>query len=261
MGVWVGAYLTWQTPVYYGPAVASLLTFLACAAGNIVNDLRDINIDRVAHPGRVLPQGDMDLPTARRLAVVFAAISILASVAVNWYVVTMALVANGLLVAYNFRLKRILLIGNLVIALLAGLTFITGGLAADPALTLTLPGPLVPAVFAFLFHLVREIVKDIQDIEGDRALGLITFPQVVGVQKALIVCLGLFFALVLLTYLPVYYLWYGRWYEILTVYVTDLPLLVFLILLWGNPNRTMLRAGALALKIGMVVGLFALIGG
>ena len=110
-----------------------------------------------------------------------------------------------------------------------------------------------------MFHLVREIVKDVQDIEGDRQAGVTTLPQVIGVPRSLLVALLLFFALTVLTYIPVLTGWFGEAYKIITVYVIDLPLLAFLIFLWGNPSPLMLKIGSLWLKAGMAMGIIALL--
>ena len=52
--------------------------------------------------------------------------------------------------------------------------------------------------------------------------------------------------------------WFGPAYKIITVYIIDLPLLAFLIFLWGNPSRKMLKLGSVWLKIGMALGVVAL---
>ncbi len=185
--------MTWLHPQYYGPVISSLVVFLLCAAGNIVNDLVDIEIDRFNRPGRVLVREAVSRKKALMLAIVFSLGAFLAALAVNREVLIVGGIAFVLLLVYNLWLKRVPVVGNLVIALLGGATFLTGGLAVDPALTWVLPGPLIPAIYALLFHLVREIVKDVQDIEGDRQNGIITLPQVIGVRPALLTALGIFF--------------------------------------------------------------------
>jgi geranylgeranylglycerol-phosphate geranylgeranyltransferase len=151
------------------------------------------------------------------------------------------------------------LAGNVVIAALGGLTFMTGGFAIDYVMALTLPGPFIPAAYAFFFHLVREIIKDVEDIEGDRRVGIKTLPQVIGVQNSLSLALLLFLILVVLTYLPILAGWFGVYYQVITVYIIDLPLLLLLIFIWGNPTASMLRIGSLSLKTGMGLGIVALI--
>ena len=186
VGVWIGAYLTWLTPLYYGPTVAALAAFLVCAGGNTINDLVDIEADRINRPDRVLVKGRLSKKYVRNLAIVLNAMAIVMAISVSLWLTTIAVTTIGLLLVYNLRLKKVPLLGNALVALLAALTFITGGIAVDPALTFRLPGPLIAAAFAFLFHLVREIVKDVQDIEGDRKAGLSSLPQVIGVSMSLV---------------------------------------------------------------------------
>ncbi|HUV31228.1 MAG TPA: UbiA family prenyltransferase [Acidobacteriota bacterium] len=258
VGVAIGARMAWLTPAYYGPFVAALAAFFVCAGGNVVNDIVDVDVDRVNHPDRVLVRGRLSVSFALWMSVVLNVLALICAIAVNW-VVTFAVAGGiGLLVVYNLRLKKIMLVGNLVVALLAGLTFMTGGWAADAVLTMALPGPLIPAVYALCFHLVREILKDVQDIEGDRRAGYTSLPIRIGTSPSLMIALLVFAVLLVLTLIPVWMRWFGRTYEIIAVYVTGLPLLALLIFVWGSPRPSMLRVGSAALKVGMVLGLVAL---
>ncbi len=257
--VFIGAYFTWTSPVYYAPVMSAVAAFLVCAAGNVVNDIVDIDVDLINQPKRVLPAGDISKSTATKLAMALTLLALVVALAINWLVMSAVLLAIALLALYNFKAKKIPIFGNLLIALLGALTFLTGGLAIDELLTFALPGPLIPALFAFFFHLAREILKDVEDIEGDRRVGIRTFPQVVGVSRALLAVLVLFFIMVVLTFIPVLAGWFGRAYEILTIYIIDLPLLLLLIFIWGNPSRKMLRMGSMGLKAGMLLGILALI--
>jgi geranylgeranylglycerol-phosphate geranylgeranyltransferase len=258
-GVVVGARMAWTFPVYYGPALTAMAAFLVCAAGNALNDLSDIEIDRINHPGRVLVAGELTTRYALILSIVLNVLAVVLAVAVNLEVTAIVVFAAALLVLYNLWLKRLPLIGNLAVALLAALTFMAGGFAVDSILALTLPGPLIPAVFALLFHFVREIVKDVQDMEGDRRAGYRSLPLVIGQSKSLIIALVLFIILLLCILVPIWMGWFGRTYEIITVYIVGLPLLGLLVFLWGNPNPRMLRIASNGLKVGMVLGLAALV--
>lgn len=257
--VMIGGYLADPVPSYTALIFTALAALLVCAAGNTHNDVIDIEIDRINRPDRVLPQGSISVSHAGMAAVACAAGALLAAVFVNWRVFATVAGALLLLFLYNRYLKRVPTAGNLAIALLSGMTFLIGGFACDPYLTFHLPGPLIPAGFAVLYHLVREILKDCDDVGGDGNRGVKTLPHLIGVQKAAGVALGLFFMLVVLTYVPVYYRWFSRAYEILTIYLVDLPLLGLLIFVWGNPSRRLLRISSFALKIGMLLGLLALL--
>lgn len=259
VAVWVGAKLTWLDPLYFPVVVASLATFFVCAGGNVVNDLRDIEIDRINRPDRVLVTGALSIGLAQKLSILCNILGLVLALLVNWQVAVIAGIAISLLYLYNYKAKRMILVGNLIIAFLSGMVFITGGLAVAPELTWQLPGPLIAAIFAFLFHLVREIVKDVEDAEGDSRLGIITFPQIIGYQNALGIGMGLFFIMVLFTYLPILKNWFSDYYKVITVYMVDLPLLGLLIFAWGFPGPSMLRWTSIFLKIGMGLGIIALI--
>ena len=259
VGVWLGAYLTWVTPVYYGPLMASIGAFLICAGGNAANDLVDIEIDRINRPRRVLVRGAVSKRAAGWFAVSLYAAGLVVASAVNLWVLGTAVIVVLLLYAYNYRLKRIPLVGNVTVAVMAGLTFMTGGLAVDSLLAFRLPGPLLPASFAFFFHLVREIIKDIEDIEGDKAAGVSSLPQKIGESGALLIALGFFVVLTILTYIPVFSGWFSDLYKVIAVYIVDLPLLALLIIVWGYPTKRILAISSFALKVGMMLGLVALV--
>jgi geranylgeranylglycerol-phosphate geranylgeranyltransferase len=261
VGVWIGAHLAQGGAEYYRPYMAGLATFLVCAFGNIINDLIDIESDRINRPRRVLVREALSPGFAVGLAVASSLLAILLSMTARWEIVTMVVVAIGLLVAYNFRLKRIPVLGNIVVAVLGGLTLITGGLAVAPSRVLEMPGALLPALMAVPFHMVREIVKDVEDIAGDRQAGVVTLPQLIGVRPALTVAGVLFMALVGLTLVPIWAGWFGRAYEIIAVYVIDIPLIGLLICLWLRPGQPLLAVTSLALKFGMLMGIVALLVG
>lgn len=259
IGVGVGAYLTVGVISHYRTMLAAIAAFFVCAAGNVVNDLVDIKIDRINRPHRVLVKGLLTRRYALGLAIGLHIMAAIVASMVSFKVAAVAIMALALLLAYNLHLKKVPLLGNATVAFLAGMTFISGGVAADPGSLFVVPGPLVPAVFAFFFHLVREIVKDVDDIDGDRAANVSTLPQVIGIRSSLGVALGLYFVLTVLTLLPAIFGWYGSWYKIIVIYVVDLPILLLLILVWGNPSRNLLRITSLALKIGMGLGIVALL--
>ncbi len=258
-GVVVGAYMTWVEPTYLKPILAALSTMLVCAAGNAMNDLLDIRSDRMNHPERVLVTGALSKQFAKALASGSAAAALVLAVFVNIDMLVATAVAMLLLATYNLGLKNLPVAGNVVVAILGGMTFLVGGMAVDPILVWVLPGPLIPAVFAVFFHLVREIVKDAHDMEGDRVVGSSSLPLTFGVGASMTVALVLFAVLTLLTIWPVAEGWFGLYYKIIAVYVVDLPVLAILIFVWGNPTLKMLSIGSAALKVGMALGVVALL--
>jgi geranylgeranylglycerol-phosphate geranylgeranyltransferase len=234
-GVLIGARLTVDATGYYGPVLASIAAFLVCAAGNVVNDIVDRSSDRINHPA-----------------------ALLCAVSVNVAVTIAVVVAIAVLIGYNFLLKRVPVLGNLTVAALGGLTFVTGGLALDSDGAFALPGPLIPAAFAVIFHLMRELIKDTEDMEGDRRSSVKTLPQLMGVRPTLYLVVALFLVLVVLTLLPVFKGWFGLWYELIVIYLIDLPLVAVFIFVLAKDSPKRLRICSAALKAGMALGILAL---
>lgn len=258
-GVVIGAALTTGGLSYYNPAMAGLCAFLVCASGNIVNDLLDVEIDRINRPNRVLVKGTVSIRLAWILAFILNLLAIANAAILGIAVAVAVVLAIVLLTIYNFKSKKIPLLGNVVIATLGGMTFLTGGLAVSSHSAFILPGPIIPACFAFLFHLVREIVKDAEDIVGDQALGIQTLPQLMGVKKALALAAAFYLMMVIVTVVPVVFGWYGLWYAVLAIGIVDLPGLGLIWYLWSDPTPKRLSLGSTLLKVGMGIGALSLI--
>ncbi|MFB6092926.1 MAG: geranylgeranylglycerol-phosphate geranylgeranyltransferase [Haloquadratum sp.] len=161
---------------------AVLATVLATAAGNAINDYFDREIDSVNRPKRPIPRGAV----TPRQALVFSAGLFLLAVGATLVLPLIAIaiaVANLVaLIAYTEVFKGLPGVGNVVVAYLTGSTFLFGAAAvrrlADPAV-------LVLFVLAGLATMTREIVKDVEDVAGDREDGLRTLPLVVGEETAI----------------------------------------------------------------------------
>ncbi len=259
IGVFVGAWLIgWRLeggPVYW----AALATALVCGAGNIVNDIVDLPIDRRNRPDRMLPRGLVPIPRAWMAAHLANLFGVGSAALVGWPVAIVGISAIALLFAYNFGLKAIPLLGNLLIALLSGLTLITGSLAFQADLTWHWPIPLLGAVLGLLFHLVREIIKDTEDMAGDAAVGVVTYPQLVGPTMAVGTAFAVFIALALLAVTPALDGTFGRTYLFLVLFGVIGPSVGALIAATLRPERALLGIASLVLKLGMVVGLGALV--
>jgi geranylgeranylglycerol-phosphate geranylgeranyltransferase len=165
-------------------AAATLATALAVGAGNAINDYFDREIDRINAPQRAIPRGAV----SARGALWFSAVLFVLAIALAFTlpVLAVAIAAFNLvaLVVYTEWLKGLPGVGNLVVAYLGGSTFLFGGAAvnAGPA-GLTTVGVL--AALAALSTFTREVVKDVEDLAGDREEGLNTLPIAVGERRAL----------------------------------------------------------------------------
>lgn len=161
-------------------ALAVVTTVFAVAAGNTINDYFDRAIDAVNDPDRPIPSGRV----RPREALAFAAGLFLAA---TLAVVTLPVLAVGVagfnllaLVAYTKLFKGLPGVGNVVVAYLTGSTFLFGAAAVGglDRTVWTLFGLAAGATFA------REVVKDAEDLAGDRQQGLRTLPIAVGRRPA-----------------------------------------------------------------------------
>lgn len=190
----VGLWAAWPgtSPALIGAAVAATTSVAAfMAAGNLLNDLDDVESDRVNHPDRPLVSGAITVQVARMALLAAAGLSLLglllsiwwadqADVDSRWSALTWSVAALGML-AYERgpRLKARPFIGNVVISLLVGLVLIHG--AASLGQPLMLPILLLGGVAASV-NLAREIVKDCEDLEGDADRR--TLPAVIGLERS-----------------------------------------------------------------------------
>jgi geranylgeranylglycerol-phosphate geranylgeranyltransferase len=242
----------WAFRILSGALSAALIL----AAGNVFNDIRDIGSDRINTPHRPLPSGSVPVRGAWRLTVFLVAAGLACSVPLGWRGMAVAGFAALLLAAYDLRLKGIPLLGNIAVALLGGLAFLFGGLAGGSPVR-----AFVPAGFAVLFHLGRELIKDAADIRGDRDAGIGTVATVWGIDAATKMAAAVLLPLAGIVLVPSVTGYFGIVY---TVYVA---LLICPILLYAvasalhDGSEENLRHISLVLKVDMPLGILAVIAG
>ncbi len=223
-------------PVYKAASIAPIVTkwvlfwlilssvFIA-AAGYIINDYFDLNIDIINKPDKVI----VGKTITRRWAIALHLILSFAGIAIGFYLdittrILLLGIANsicvGLLFFYSISLKKKLLIGNVLIsALTAWTVFVitwceTRNLLSPLGLSRIkiTRYTLLYAGFAFIISLIREVIKDIEDMEGDRRYGCTTMPIVWGVNAAKIfIAVWLIVLLALLVSLQFYVLQFHWW--------------------------------------------------
>lgn len=162
-GVLLGAW--WASParfLNFDVAVAVVSAWLVTAAVNSLNDAYDADIDRIAHPDRPVPRGELSARAAMRIG--FGAM-LLAFVVVQLAGDTVeTLVLWALVGAYAYALgfSRQILLANLLVAVVASMPFVVGAAAVgDAAAGLALLAVAIP------LHFAREVMKDLADMEGD----------------------------------------------------------------------------------------------
>lgn len=159
--------------------VLSLSTVCIAAAGYIINDYFDIKIDIVNKPERVVVGRYLKRRWAMGAHQVLNVLGAIMGLFVSPYIFIINVFSITLLWFYSERYKRLPFIGNFIVSLLTGFTLLI--------LTVEYPANrhlvFIYAVFSFFISLIREIVKDMEDIKGDSAHGCRTLPIVWGIRR------------------------------------------------------------------------------
>lgn len=252
--VWIAALLSESfselnhLPVLLGSVAAGLIA----AFGNIHNDILDREIDQVNRPDRSIPSGKVSGKTAGTMGLLFVVIGNLLGAALDLSSFIITLSASLLLFLYNSRLKMTVLWGNISVSLLTALAFIFGGHLAG-----NVQGAFIPAVFSLLFHFSREVIKDMQDVIGDKKRPGTTFMQVYGYTRSRNLSGSVLIFLLLIVPIPYFAKLYNFSYFLVSSLFVELPLIWCLYRLFrGKPEE--LGTISKILKIGMVMGLAAL---
>ena len=243
---------------YNGPIsyvfFAVLVVMFYTAGANTLNDYFDYKIDKINRPDRAISSGLV----LRNHAIVFSLFAfILGTLFALQLNKNSQLVAVGvslpLIIGYNAKLKYFPLIGNIVVALILSLSFVYAGFVFDNIKPL-----IIPAVLAFSLTLIREIIKDMADVIGDKSVGLKTFPIVYGENKTIILCTVLSALLGIGSFLPFITGYYNIFYGILLILTVEIPLAVVVILLLNKPNIATAKRSSKLLIFCTLGGLFSI---
>jgi geranylgeranylglycerol-phosphate geranylgeranyltransferase len=230
--------------------LAFIVVFLVAAGGNVVNDYFDVAIDRVNKPDRAIPSGRITQQAALLYALVLSILGVVTSVFINPACFVLAALSATLLILYSWELKRSVLVGNLLVGYLTGSVFLFGGAAVS---ALFIPGVLF--ISAMLAITSREIVKDVEDLVGDRTGGATTLPVRCGVTASLVVAALFMVAAVVISPLPFIIGALGPAYLGIVI-IADATLLYGSALSWGAPAKAseLIKYGMLVALVAYVVG-------
>lgn len=230
--------------------LSMLIVVLFTGAGNALNDYFDREVDKVAHPERPIPMGTVSSRSALVLSIVLFSLTVVASVFVNLWSTLIVVTSIFFMVAYEVLLKAEGLAGNLTISWLTGALFLFGGAVVD-----SMDIAWILAALAFLATLGREIVKDVQDIEGDRG-SRTTLPMRLGTKNAGFVASAAFVGAVALSPVPYLCELLSAWY-IPMVAVADAMFIYCATVHFADPKK-----GQKVAKLAMLVALISfLLGG
>ena len=191
------------------PSLLLAVTVLfTTAAGNVINDVFDIEIDRVNRPDRPIPSGAISLRGAKVYTAVLFAGGIALATLTTSLCLLIALINSVILVAYAVWLKRTPVFGNLAVAYLTASIFLFGGAFAGIE---GLIQNISLATITFLATIAREILKDAEDVDGDAAGGARTLPMIIGIRGTGVVAFACACGAVVASILPVGD-WWGPFY-------------------------------------------------
>lgn len=193
-----------QLPFTYFQFILLVIsTLLIAAAGNILNDIADYKLDQLNKPDKVVVGKHIKLKSAHQLAWIFNGIGFslalyLAYLLDFYQLAIIQAVVILLLKQYSSSLKNKVLVGNLLIAFFTALSvflvylYNTVAVIGNPIILTDLQKQMpfifnltqAYVFFAFISNLMREIIKDIEDVEGDKVFHIQTFSVVYGINKA-----------------------------------------------------------------------------
>ena len=249
------------------------------AGGYVINDYFDVKIDRINRPDNLVVTRIISRDAAMNLFYGLTAVGVIAGTVVAWWAHSWTLlftyvVIPGLLWFYSASYKRMFLVGNLVVAFASAIVPLLVAIANADYLhhlyqNALAYSPIVGelyvwtggfAAFAFLLTWVREIVKDIEDIEGDREMECRTLPIVWGDKVAKIIATLLLMAIaILIVYMLFAVLPFSHeWKSLPTRYVVFgliVPILCSIVLLWAANNRTEYHRVQTIIKFAMFMGM------
>ncbi|HYE56732.1 MAG TPA: geranylgeranylglycerol-phosphate geranylgeranyltransferase, partial [Chitinophagaceae bacterium] len=257
--------------------VLSAASVLIAAAGYIINDYFDINIDQVNKPERML----IDRVIKRRWTIlwhwVFSFLGVALSFYVSWKINNwiIGLANTGcvfLLLLYSTTFKKRLLIGNVLISMLTAWVIMVLFIAEWKIYTLHYDAhrdvmsrlfkvAIMYAGFAFIISLVREVIKDIEDMEGDARYNCKTMPIVWGVNVSkMFVAVWLTVLTVSILILQVYVLQYRWWWSVLySVLFIVLPLVQILRRLYPATTKPDFHKLSNTIKLVMLTGILSMV--
>ena len=219
------------------------------ASGNAANDLFDVEADRINQPLRPLAAGELSRREALVIAGVGGGLGLWAAWWVSAVLFALGVLALAAMLAYSPLFKARGVWGNVVVAVVASLPLVYGATAVGDW-----RAGVVPAVLAAFLHLAREVVKDLEDVPGDLAIGRRTLPIELGPDAGFLAAAATLAMFVPLAVIPWAAGWYGRRYGAV-VLALDIGILVLISRL---AHRRIAGARG-ALKAAMLAGLVALL--
>ncbi len=252
-----------------------LSTVLIAAGGYVINDIFDQDTDSENKPSKTIIGKAISESMGYNIYVALT----VAGVGIGFYLsnvimkpsfATIFILIASLLYIYATSLKQMLLVGNIIVAFLLSFSVIIIGIfdlypatyeGNQKEMGVLFSILIDYAVFAFIINFIREITKDLEDVNGDYNQGMHTLPIILGVQRTAKVVFGLsFIPLVILLYYTNAYFAYNNLY-VATIYnlLTLVgPLLYFTIKSWTATTKKDFHHLSVVLKFVLLFGILSI---
>ncbi len=250
---------------------------LIAAGGNIINDYFDLNIDKINKPQKVI----VEKYISRRWVIIWHLLLSIVAILINIYIsyktriiwiAVVAFIVVILLFLYSISLKKKFLVGNVLVSALTAWVIMIVSLIEFNAFSHTssidigglrkiMRLGILYTCFAFIISLIREVVKDMEDVEGDRKYGCTTMPIVWGLNAAKVfVAVWLIVLIAALVILQLYAFTFGWWISILyAIILIILPLLFIFKKLFIAQSPQQFHALSSLIKLTMFTGIVSML--
>ncbi|WP_083219872.1 geranylgeranylglycerol-phosphate geranylgeranyltransferase [Flavobacterium anhuiense] len=260
----------WQ----YGLLILS--TVLLAAAGYVINNIYDVGTDSINKPNNVVVGKGITETAAYNIYIGLnisgVAIGfILSNIIMRPTFASLFILIASLLYFYATTLKQIMILGNFVVALLLAVSVLIIGVfdlfpattAENQAQMASLFSILIDyALFAFMINFIREIVKDIEDVNGDYNMGMNTLPVAIGVSRAAKIALGFAIIAFILSglYCNTYFMQNKLYIAVFYAFATVLaPLLYFIVKIFSAKSQKDFHHLSSILKLILFFGILSIL--
>lgn len=199
----------------------------------IINDIYDIEIDKVNQPERPLAKQIISINSALSLSLILLLIGLTSSLLISYYNIIITAIFSFLSWFYNIWGKKQGIIGNSIVASSMSIPFIFGGIITGNISLLVWSISLI----AFLSGMGREIIKTIADIKGDKIKGIKSVSIQFGSRNAMLIACGFIIISILISFIPIYLNLIQIYYIPLLIF-TDLILLYSIFVLSKNYSKS-----------------------
>ncbi len=251
-----------------------ITTLCLAAAGYIINNIEDVEADNINKPKNVVIGKHISENTAFKLYLILNIVGVILGIYLANFIEKSNFAVSFVLIAlllywYATSLKKIPILGNIIVSLLVGYSIIIVGFFQLYPIITSKNSEYISnlfsiildfAAFATLINFIREIIKDLEDVKGDKNVGIKTLPIILGINKTakLISLLSIIAIVILILYVKnnlIDYIYVSLYFLLFII----APLLYFTIKVFSAKETTEFHKLSTILKIIMFTGIISLI--